>query len=456
MLHGFHVSKKKLILAIAVVVVALIITWFGYLVNRKTFYSGILIEDIKISGMTKTQALYFINNKVYDNYKDQIITLKYSDMVFTIDADDISYMFLVDKAINNAYAAGRSGNIFERVQSIANIKSEGLNVKVEADFDKNKLVGILKKIKADIDSAPKSASVVCKNNKITIIKDNIGRMMDIDKNVKYIEECLLNRKFNDINLIVDEVKPAILYDSIKEMKHIISSFETTFNMNDVNRSDNIRLACERINNTILMPKQIFSMNNMLGPRTIENGYKEAPVILKNELVKGPGGGVCQVSTTLYGAALKANLEILERVHHSMPLSYVKPGQDATIAEGSIDFKLQNNYDYPICIYSEVNHNKISIKIVGCESNDHYIIKLRSDIIEVYSNDEEEIIIDDSVADGEKIVVREAKKGMKVIVYRETYSRNGELLDIEEISEDIYKPVKKQVKVNSKYQKIMLE
>ena len=96
---------------------------------------------------------------------------------------------------------------------------------------------------------------------------------------------------------------------------------------------------------------------------------EAPVIFKNELVKGTGGGVCQVTTTLYDAVLKSKLKVVERTHHSIPLGYVAPGQDATIAEDYIDFKFQNNRDYPICINAEVKSNKLNIILLGKKQAD---------------------------------------------------------------------------------------
>jgi len=110
-----------------------------------------------------------------------------------------------------------------------------------------------------------------------------------------------------------------MYKDISHIEEVISSFSTVFNSANVNRSHNIKLACERINNTVLLPGETFSMDASLGSRTKENGYKDAPVIVKGRLIEGVGGGVCQVTSTLYVAVLKAKLEVVERVKHSMPL-----------------------------------------------------------------------------------------------------------------------------------------
>ncbi|HHW47097.1 MAG TPA: hypothetical protein GXX14_00560, partial [Clostridiaceae bacterium] len=287
-----------------------------------------------------------------------------------------------------------------------------------------------------------------------IEREIAGKFLDIDINIRLIENNILNKKFDNIGLYVKDVYPEILYDDIKEINSELASFSTRFNKGQANRSYNISLACERINGTIIPVGGIFSMDKALGPRTVENGFKEAPVIYKNEFIPGAGGGVCQVTTTLYVAVLKSKLEIVERRHHSLPLGYVDPGQDATIAEGSIDFKFKNNKDYPICIYAGVEGNKLDIRILGRREGEEHTVKLVSKIVEVYYPEEDEIIIDDSVPGMEKVVMREAKNGMKVIVYRDTYTKEGKLLSREKISEDVYNPVRGQIKVNRKFYEIM--
>jgi vancomycin resistance protein YoaR len=162
------------------------------------------------------------------------------------------------------------------------------------------------------------------------------------------------------------------------------------------------------------------------------------------------GGVCQVSTTLYNAVLKSKLDVIERMHHSWPLGYVEPGQDATIAENYIDFKFQNAKDYAIYLTSEVVGNTINMKIFGKKNGVDSAVRIKSVITAEYPPEPDEIIYDDSIPDNEKIVVREAKKGLKVTVYRETYGKSGELLEREKISDDLYQSVRGQIKVNRNY------
>jgi vancomycin resistance protein YoaR len=449
--------KKTTAAAIVLILLTVAIVWCTVTLTRKTFYQGIYIENIDVSGMRKPEAKEIIESQIIDKYSGQNIVLKSGNNKWETTLKSISFRLLIDDTLDAAYKIGRTGSIFKRLYEVIKLRTNNVYLTAKPDFDRNRLVKLLINIKKQIDQEPKSASIKFENGKIVIDKEITGLELDIEANLKLIENCILLRNFQQLNLQTIEKKPKILYDEIKEIKYELSSFFTKFNTGDVNRSHNIKLACERINGKILMPGEILSMNMELGPRTLENGFKEAPVILKDELVQGTGGGICQVTTTLYVAVLKSLLEVVERTPHSMPLTYVSAGQDATIAEGTIDFKFRNkkvygnlDNDYPVCIYAGVEGNKIIVKIFGRDYNKDYIVKLKSEILEAYEDNDVEYIIDDSIPDGEQLVLRKPRKGLKVVVYREVYSINGELLDREEVSRDVYKPVKAQIKVNSNY------
>ena len=446
--------KIKITLVASALAVILLLIGAGVFLSQKTFYKGVTVEGIEISGLNMAQARLLVESRINERYGEQKISLKNEDKIWELRFSDISYRFRTDDALQKAYTKGRTGNIFKRLYEIAGLRFEKFIVDSEAEYDVERLAEILAKIKAQTDCEAKDASILYKDGKLTFNKEIIGSALDIDINKKIIENYILERQFDNIELFVEKESPEILYKDISEIKDCISIFSTTFDVKNVNRSFNIKLACDKLNGTVIPVKGTFSMDKKLGPRTIENGYKEAPVIYKNELVPGSGGGVCQVTTTLYDAVLKAKLDVLQREHHSMPLGYVEPGQDATIAEGSIDFQFQNNGEYPVCVFAQVSGSRLNIRIFGKSKNDGCIVKLKSQIIEEYITDEEEFVIDDSIPDGEKVVVREAKRGLKVIVYRDTYSKTGERLEREKISVDTYNPVKAQVKVNSNYNKTL--
>ncbi|HOM01449.1 MAG TPA: VanW family protein [Acetivibrio sp.] len=443
MLLDFFSKNKNRVLIVAASVLLLIAAsvsvYIMAVLNRKTFYDGVFVEGIDVSGLSIDEARERVKRKLDRIVYENSILLNYEDMTWKIGLSDISYGFLLDEAIESAYSIGRDGSVLKRLKTIRALKSNKRNVLSEVVFSKPRLEEYITSIKKQVDENAKNATVTYQNGKITFDKEIIGRFMDVDKNLSLLENKLLRRDFSSFELEVLKVYPKIMYKDISHIEEVISSFSTAFNSSNVNRSHNIKLACERINNTVLLPGEIFSMDASLGTRTKENGYKDAPVIVKGRLIEGIGGGVCQVTTTLYVAVLKAKLEVVERVNHSMPLGYVEPGQDATISEGYIDFKFRNNSDRACLISATVVGNKIFVKLLGAKSGSNRVVKLKSVVVERMSPPEDEIIVDKSLPKGAVEVEREPVQGLRVEVYRETYE-NNRLIEREKISEDIYRPV----------------
>lgn len=156
----------------------------------------------------------------------------------------------------------------------------------------------------------------------------------------------------------------------------LASSSTTY-VNNANRTTNLRLAANKINGTVLMPGETFSYNTIVGERTIAAGYKNAAIYENGQVVDGLGGGICQVSSTLYNSVLKSNLDIVERTNHMFLTTYSPGGLDATVAYGSLDFKFKNNRSYPIKIAASVENGYCTVQIYGLRTDDDYQIELFS-------------------------------------------------------------------------------
>ncbi|MFZ5989022.1 MAG: VanW family protein [Bacillota bacterium] len=443
-------NKIKIVIVTVLFLILLLLVWVFVLLNQKTFYQGVKVEGIDVSGLDMNKAKVLMQEKLERASSGKKIVLKHEDMLWEIDTKDISYGFLVDDALKNAYMLGREGNLPVRLKTIFDLRLNNKDsLTIRPTFSKARLLSIIRDIKSQVDKKEKNASVVYKNGNITFDKEIIGQIIDIDKNMNLIENKILERDFSLIVLDVQKVYPKVLYDDISDIEEVVASFSTSFNPNKANRSYNIKLACERINNKLLLPGDVFSMDSVLGPRTIENGYKDAPVIIKSKLIEGTGGGVCQVTTTLYVAVLKAKLDVVERTSHSLPLGYVEPGQDATIAEGYIDFKFRNNKQHAVLVSASVVGSRIVIRLVSKKDAFNYNVKLRSVVIERMNPGKDEIVVDATVPDGSMVFDRESVQGLKVAVYRETYD-NNKLVEREKISEDVYKPVRGRVRVSPNY------
>ena len=158
---------------------------------------------------------------------------------------------------------------------------------------------------------------------------------------------------------------------------LLSEFSTKYAASNKNRTTNLILAAKKINGTVLMPGETFSYNKVVGARTIQAGYKEAPIYVSGRVEDGIGGGICQITTTLYNAVVYANLDIVERSNHQFVPSYAGPSRDATVVYGAIDFKFKNNRDYPIKITCSVSGGIANFKIWGLKSDNDYEVQISS-------------------------------------------------------------------------------
>lgn len=226
---------------------------------------------------------------------------------------------------------------------------------------------------------------------------------------------------------------------------LLSQFSTSFTSSGYNRSNNIILSSAKLNGLVLMPGEEFSYNQAVGQRTRAAGFREAGAYSNGKVVQEVGGGICQVSSTLYNAVLYANLEIVERTNHYFNPGYVKAGLDATVSWGGPDFRFRNNRNYPIRIVTDTSGKKLKVYIYGLKTDDDCTVVLDPRYISsvpyktTYQNDA-------SLATGETRVISSGSTGCKTATYKYVYDKNGTLISSECISRDTYSPHNKVVAV----------
>ena len=217
---------------------------------------------------------------------------------------------------------------------------------------------------------------------------------------------------------------------------LLSEFSTSFASSSRNRATNISLAGSKLDGVVLMPGETLSYNQTVGRRTAAAGYKSAPAYLNGEVIQSIGGGICQVSSTLYNAALYANLEIVERCNHGFKPSYVKPGLDATVSWGGPDFKFKNNRNYPIKILCSTYNRKLYIRILGLATDNDYKVVLNPVYLStVYAQAVYQT--DSSLEPGKEKVISSGSNGCKTATYKYLYDKAGNLVSKTCISRDVY-------------------
>ena len=254
------------------------------------------------------------------------------------------------------------------------------------------------------------------------------------------DSCSIPLKVISPNVTTNDIGPEAFPD-------LLGSYSTTYSTRNANRSTNIRLASQKVNGTVIMPGEVFSYNTTVGKRTAAAGFKSAAVYAGGKVTTGIGGGICQVSSTLYNAVLLSNLEIVERSNHGFNPGYVPAGRDATVSWGGPDFKFKNNRTYPVKIICSGTGGTINFKIFGLLEENEYEVEIQSYITK-YISYRTITKNDSSLAKGQTKVLQNGSNGCKSVAYR-ILKQNGEVVSKTLLSQDTYNPHNKIVAVGTK-------
>lgn len=266
---------------------------------------------------------------------------------------------------------GHRGGVVQRLREAHAARKGEIDVPLVVRTSGIVATQLLKKLAPSVEKAPVDARLDIANR--LKIPDVPGRRLDVAASVQAIDEAIASGA-PYAELAVELVEARVTLDQLArvEVEKVVSTWETTYHVlgSGVGRATNIRTAASRIDGIVLAPGQVLSFNEAVGPRTLERGFTWAPEIQGDEMTTGVGGGTCQVSTTLFAAALHAAMGVVERQSHSRPSSYAPLGLDATVSWPQVDLKVRNDLPYPIMIHAFIPeddqklHDKIRVEILG--------------------------------------------------------------------------------------------
>lgn len=425
------------------------LTYKSYCMSKESkIYKNIYIENIDVSGLTESNAIKKLNNSLYN--KDSI-ELFYGDKKYNLSLNEINFKFKVEDAVNTAINIGRDSDFFNNIKTKFNLSTgEIIKLNVDTDYNKAKLNEYINNLSKEIDITPVDATITVENNNFNISKEVYGVNLKKEALLSEIDKNIKNKKFGNINIYTETINPKYTYEKLANINTLLGQYETKFNSKNQNRVSNIKLAINKINNVLIDYNEEFSFNNIIGKRSTEQGFKSAPIIVNGEMQLGMGGGICQVSSTVYNAALYSGLEIVQARNHSIPSGYIEKGRDATVSYGNIDLIFKNNYKSPILIKNEVKDNKIITTIYGNE-NDKKIVDIRTDISGIIKP---KIIEKESKSlyEGETRIESKGRNGYKVKTYRVYKNEDGSSINEELINESYYPP-KNKVLINGTKKKV---
>ena len=361
---------NKFIYLSIIIIIALSTVGIAPADNNKKIHKNITIENISVGKLTKEEAV----NMLEKTYPLDNFNITYNNESWTIKPEDIELSFHIEERVDEALNYTRSKSIWNNIKRKGKLNiNKPYNIKIKATYNEVKLSKQLEKIYEKVNvEAVDATFYVEPSGEIKRSESKEGRDVDISKLKDDIYNMINKKKIKDINLPVLTLYPKTSTKQVKSINSILGQFSTSFN-DSTSRGSNIHVAGESTSDVLLMPGETFSYNKKTGARNWVNGYQSAPIIVGGKVVNGEGGGVCQVSTTIYNAALLSGLTIDEVHNHSLPSRYAPRGRDATVSYGYTDLKFTNPYTHPVYIKNIVGNGAITSKIYGCNLDRERIV-----------------------------------------------------------------------------------
>lgn len=334
-------------------------------VDRQTFYEGTTVDGVDVSDMTLNDAMTYWQDNIESRYASRTAKL---DNGNTVSAQELGYTSDYAMVLSNAWNAGRVGSLEERYEAISNRQNEPVAYTVSrVPYNDLAVDQYVRMVAQQVNKPVTEASIKSfdlSSFKFVFSDPQPGSRLDEDALKKSIKQAL-DAGGGDVQLVTSAVQPTTSKEAVASQYGMIASAITNASSSSSNRLQNIKLSMQYINGTCLKPGETFSFNKVVGERTKARGFKEATAYSSGEVTEQVGGGICQVSTTLFNAAVKADLNIVERHNHSLTVAYVDLGKDAAVNWGSQDLRFTNNTndDIYICCYL-TNDKRVRFGIFG--------------------------------------------------------------------------------------------
>ena len=338
--------------------------------SDQTISQGVYIGDVDVSGMTQEEAKKAVEDGMSEA-KAANITLKVDDQETVVSAKDLGLSWANEEVVQEAAELGKSGNIIKRYKDKKDLENESRKYDIDYSVDRSSIQKVLEEKEDVFNREPTDAQLSTENGAYEVVQGENGIELNVEKSVKKILKYLKtdwDGKNTTIELAADIKEPECTTEDLASITDVLGT-ATTYYGSTTGRNKNVETGAEKLNGHILMPGEEFSVTDAVVPFTEENGYELAPSYESGKVVDSYGGGICQVSTTLYNAVLNAELEVLERHNHTMIVTYVDPSKDAAIAEGLMDLRFANNTDYPIYISGYAYGGELTFTIYGHETRD---------------------------------------------------------------------------------------
>ncbi len=375
---------------------------------------GLWVEGQSLAGLTTEEAVKKTEDRIAV-MAGQTITLEINERVLTATAEELGFYWGNPQDVRQAVSRYEDGNLVRRYMMAADLAAEPLEISLKTALQEEVICAFVEENCAGMDADAQDAGIVRVNGAFQITPEVMGIRVNVEATAqavreaadKGLEEAVFARG------VVEETQPRITAADLETIQDVLGSFSTDFSSSGSARSTNLSVGAAKINGRVLMPGETLSGYECLQPFTEANGYQSAAAYENGQVVDSIGGGVCQIATTLYNAALLAELEITQRQNHSMSVGYVKPSQDAAIAGTYKDIKITNPYETPVYVEGYTKGRTLAFAIYGRETRPpNRKIAFQSETLSVTSPGAPREVPNPALAPGTRRQVQSAHKGIR--------------------------------------------
>lgn len=357
---------RKLVCLAAMFTVAMLGTTETKAEENMTILKGISIGEVDVSEMTAEEASEAVNQYLAERLDDEI-TFHMNGNTYSSKVESFGYSWANEEVVEEALSYGKDGNIIRKYKQKCDLEYAPVSLTLETKVDEAAVGTILEANCSSYNQPVEEYGITTQDGKPVVFGGRAGVTLDVEKSKVTVVDFLTKEwtgGAGDVELDVVIEMPQTKKEDLEKITDVLGAGSTTYGNSSSNRKKNIENGTSKVHGTILYPGESFSMLDACVPFTAANGYEPAGSYESGTVVDSYGGGICQVSTTLYLAVMRSELQIDRRSNHSMLVSYVKPSMDAAIAEGLKDFVFTNNTDAPIYIEGTTDGWEVAFTIYG--------------------------------------------------------------------------------------------
>ncbi len=440
--HAFS-QKLGIILTATATAVLIFLGALGGVTRAATvpvFAPETSINGIDISGLSFEEG----ERRVLVNEQAALakvsLPVSYNGATQTFGANELGVSTNAKKLLDEAYLRNKAGMLHRDF----NLTHTPFHKDTEFVLDETKLKSALGHFlnERDIPAENATASYDTIGREFVYTNETTGHVADVTAVVNAVKDKLVKKEYSTFAVsdgYINIVKPAVTAETLAHNTVLIGR-SVTLATSDADRNINIQLMCEAVDGLMLMPGETLSLNDLVGQRTEEKGFKAAAAIVDGQLTDSIGGGICQLAGTLYNAALYADMDIVERVHHTWPSEYLPIGLDATLNWDNKDLKIRNRSEFPIYITATLQDLVVTVEIYGEQLPDGMEIEVENVILKEIPSPDPVLIYTDELPAGTKRTKVRSRKGYEVVTYRH-YLKDGVVVQSEMLYEDHFRAMR---------------